>query len=106
MKSEILARQFNDMLEQELKKIYRFFVQQERELYLQINTRLHVRSKYESFSLAQLEKELDEASSYIRGELSKRIEVRHTPKLRFVFDKSIEYGNKIEKIIESIHENE
>ena len=60
MKSEILARQFNDMLEQELKKIYRFFVQQERELYLQINTRLHVRSKYESFSLAQLEKELDE----------------------------------------------
>ena len=54
----------------------------------------------------QLEKELDEASSYIRGELSKRIEVRHTPKLRFIFDKSIEYGNKIEKIIESIHENE
>ncbi len=54
----------------------------------------------------QLEKELDEASSYIRGELSKRIDIRHTPKLRFVFDKSIEYGNKIEKIIESIHENE
>ena len=54
----------------------------------------------------QLEKELEEASSYIRGELSKRIDVRHTPKLRFVFDTSIEYGNKIEKIIESIHENE
>ena len=48
------------MLEQELKKIYRFFVQQERELYLQINTRLHVRKKYESFSMAQLLKELDE----------------------------------------------
>ena len=54
----------------------------------------------------QLEKELEEASSYIRGELSKRIDVRHTPKLRFIFDTSIEYGNKIEKIIESIHENE
>ena len=54
----------------------------------------------------QLEKELEEASSYIRGELSKRIDVRHTPKLRFVFDTSIEYGNKIEKIIESIHEND
>ena len=48
------------MLEQELKKIYRFFVQQERELYLQINTRLHIRSKYETFSMTQLEKELDE----------------------------------------------
>ena len=57
-------------------------------------------------SKEQLEKELDEAAGYIRGELSKRIEVRHTPKLRFIFDTSIEYGNKIEKIIESIHENE
>ena len=54
----------------------------------------------------QLEKELEEASSYIRGELSQRVDIRHTPKLRFIFDKSIEYGNKIEKIIESIHENE
>lgn len=52
----------------------------------------------------QLEKELKEAASYIRGELSKRIDVRHTPALRFVFDKSIEYGNKIEKILEEIHE--
>ena len=48
------------MLEEELKKIYRFFVQQERELYLQINTRLHIRAKYDTFSLSQLEKELDE----------------------------------------------
>ena len=48
------------MLEQELKKIYRFFVQQERELYLQINTRLHIRAKYDTFSMTQLEKELDE----------------------------------------------
>ena len=48
------------MLEEELKKIYRFFVQQERELYLQINTRLHIRAKYDTFSLVQLEKELDE----------------------------------------------
>ena len=60
LKQEELARKFNDMLEQELKKIYRFFVQQERELYLQINTRLHIRTKYETFSLAQLEKELEE----------------------------------------------
>jgi len=60
LKKDQLASKFNDMLEQELKKIYRFFVQQERELYLQINTRLHVRNKYEAFSLTQLEKELNE----------------------------------------------
>ena len=48
------------MLEKELKKIYRFFVLQERELYLQINTRLHVRAKYDTFSMVQIEKELDE----------------------------------------------
>ena len=41
-----------------------------------------------------------------RGELSRRIQVRHTPELRFIYDESIEYGNKIEKIIEKINEEE
>jgi ribosome-binding factor A len=54
----------------------------------------------------QLEHELDEAASYIRGELSQRIEVRHTPKLRFKYDTSIEYGKKIEEKIKELHENE
>ena len=49
---------------------------------------------------------LKKASSFIRGKLSQRIEIRHTPELRFVFDESIEYGNKIEKIIEKISEND
>lgn len=46
------------------------------------------------------------ASSFIRGELSKRVQVRHTPELKFIYDESIEYGNKIEKIIEKINEEE
>jgi len=53
-----------------------------------------------------LEKETNEAASYIRKELADRIEIRHTPKLEFKFDESIAYGNKIEKIIEEIHEEE
>ena len=48
------------MLEKELKKIYRFFVQQERELYLKINLRLHARKRYEVFPMIQVDKELDE----------------------------------------------
>ena len=54
-------------------------------------------------SKEQLEKEMAEAAPYIRSELSQRIDVRHTPSLRFIYDESIEYGNRIEKIIESIH---
>ena len=43
------------------------------------------------------------ASSFIRSLLSQRIEIRHTPELRFYYDESIDYGNKIEKIIEKIN---
>lgn len=52
-----------------------------------------------------MQKDLDEASGYIRGILSERIEIRHTPKIKFVYDGSIEYGNRIESIINEIHEN-
>ena len=51
-------------------------------------------------------KSLKSASSFIRGEISKRVEIRHTPELRFIFDESIEYGNKIEKIINDINNKE
>ncbi len=53
-----------------------------------------------------IEKELEEASSFIRHELSERIDIRHTPKLIFKFDESIEYGNHIEEKIKEIHEKE
>ena len=49
-------------------------------------------------------KALDSAKGFIRKKLSERIDIRHTPELSFVFDESIEYGNKIEKIIEQINE--
>src|SRR5574344_1539514 len=47
-------------------------------------------------------KALKRASSFIRGKLSERVDIRHTPELKFVFDESIEYGNHIEDIIEKI----
>ena len=53
-----------------------------------------------------IEKELDEASSYIRHELSERIDIRHTPKLVFKFDNSVEYGNHIEGILNKINEKD
>jgi len=51
-------------------------------------------------------KALNHAKSFIRGQLSKRVQMRHTPELTFVFDESIEYGNHIEKIIEKINEED
>ena len=47
---------------------------------------------------------LNNAASFIRGELSKRVQVRHTPELKFIYDTSIDYGKHIEKIIEQINE--
>lgn len=49
------------------------------------------------------EKALKNASSYIRRELAERVDIRHIPVLQFIFDESIEYGNKIENILEKIH---
>ena len=48
-------------------------------------------------------KDLNNARSFIRGEISKRVDIRHTPELKFVYDNSIAYGEKIEKIIEKIN---
>lgn len=50
----------------------------------------------------QLEHEMKEASHFIRGKLSSMIDLRHTPELHFVYDKSIEYGNRIEKKLKEI----
>lgn len=49
---------------------------------------------------------LKNASGFIRRELADRVEIRHIPELEFVYDESIEYGKKIEDIIEKIHEED
>ena len=48
---------------------------------------------------------LNGASHFIRGKLSERVEIRHTPELKFLYDESIEYGNHIEEIIDKINKN-
>ncbi len=60
----------------------------------------------EDLSKDQLEKEMNEASDFVRKKLAEKMDLRQTPKLKFIFDESIEYGNKIEKILEEIHNQE
>lgn len=50
----------------------------------------------------RLEKEVNDASSFIRGRLSEKIDIRRTPELKFIYDESTIYGKKIEDIIKSI----
>ena len=49
-------------------------------------------------------KNLNKACGFIKNELSKRIEIRKMPEMEFIYDESIEYGEKIEQIIDGIHE--
>ena len=51
-------------------------------------------------------KTLNKASSFIRSELAKRIDIRNIPELKFYYDESINYGEKIDKIIDEINEGE
>lgn len=49
---------------------------------------------------------LNRAAPFIRSKLAERIEIRHTPELKFIYDTSIEYGEHIEKIIDEINNPE
>jgi len=51
-------------------------------------------------------KALNKAASFIRGELSERVDIRHTPELKFIYDNSVAYGQRIESIIEELHEKD
>ena len=48
-------------------------------------------------------KSLNDAAGFIRKQLAERINIRHIPELEFVYDESIDYGKKIDNIIEQIH---
>lgn len=49
---------------------------------------------------------LKHARGYLRRELAHRIDIRHTPKLRFYWDPSPEHAERIEELIASLHQEE
>ncbi len=53
-----------------------------------------------------VEDELNEAAGFIRKELAHKLDLRSTPELKFVYDKSLDYGERIESIIADINEGE
>lgn len=53
-----------------------------------------------------VERELNEAAGFIRKELAHSLDLRSTPELKFVYDKSLDYGERIESIIDKINEGD
>lgn len=53
----------------------------------------------------EITKGLKKASPFIRTELAKRVDIRKMPELDFKYDESLDYGTKIENIIEKIKED-
>jgi ribosome-binding factor A len=49
---------------------------------------------------------LEHASGFLRRELAHRIEIRHTPRLRFYWDPSPEHADRIDQLIASLHDQE
>ncbi len=46
---------------------------------------------------------IEKATPYIRRQLASKLTIRHTPELTFVYDESIEYGNRIDLILKDIN---
>lgn len=46
--------------------------------------------------------DLIDAKGYLRSELAHRLDLRKTPDLKFKYDESLAYGNKISKILEDL----
>lgn len=53
---------------------------------------------------AKSEDGLNSASGYIRRHLAKSLDLRHIPKVTFHFDESLEYSERIEKVIRDMKE--
>ena len=50
----------------------------------------------------KIEKELNNASSFIKNELSKRLHLKRLPSIKFVYDKTAENSDRIEKIMKLV----
>ncbi|MGY4689864.1 30S ribosome-binding factor RbfA [Salibacterium sp. K-3] len=49
-------------------------------------------------------KALQKARGFIRSEIGSRIHLRKTPDISFHFDESIDYGNRIERLLKELNE--
>jgi len=110
---KIKTERIANLLEKEISEIISLEVHDEGIKFITI-THVELTDDYESAKVyfttlidelkPTVEKSLNKASKFIRSELYKRIDIRHIPELRFVYDISVDTGLKINKIISELHE--
>ena len=109
----IKIERINHMIMEEVSKILMFEVKDERFKFVTVTDcdtsndlsycKIYV-TVLEQEKKEETLKALNNASSFIRGELAKRIEIRHIPELKFIFDESVVYGEHIDNIIDKLNE--
>jgi ribosome-binding factor A len=67
---------------------------------------IYVSSLEGSESSDEILEGLRHAGGYLRRELAHRIDIRHTPRLRFYWDPSPEHADRIDQLIASLHQEE
>lgn len=53
--------------------------------------------------MTEISNSLNDAKGFIRSSLGKKLEIRKVPELKFKFDESLEFGNKIESILKGLN---
>lgn len=51
-------------------------------------------------------KGLEKAKGFIKSEIGQRMRLRIVPDLQFEYDESIEYGNRIERLLQDLNHND
>ena len=67
---------------------------------------IYVSSLEGSEASDEILKGLKHAGGFLRRELAHRIDIRHTPRLRFYWDPSPEHADRIDQLIASLHQDE
>ena len=49
-------------------------------------------------------RKLNESKTFIKGELGKRLKMKYIPTLKFMIDEAVEYGRKIDYMLDNIDE--
>lgn len=55
---------------------------------------------------AELQAGLEKAKGFLKRELGKRLSLRYMPDVFFFYDRSFEYGSRIDKLLMEIHEKD
>ncbi|MCD6581195.1 MAG: 30S ribosome-binding factor RbfA [Desulfuromusa sp.] len=69
------------------------------------SARIYYTVSDESTERKNAEKGLKSAAPYIRRELGKIMQLRFVPEIRFVYDKSIGYGQKIDALLHQVQDD-